>query len=329
MTDIEHRGAKQERPSNDFKQTVRQYRLQTPEGTIPYGVGCAWVRSYADKRGLREGVAALQGAYSSGARYFDTSEAYGESEQVVGEFVRTIPRQTIFLATKSRLPDLKPAEAAAHIRLQLERSIRHLQTDYLDLFQLHDAASCYEADGVWPEVLDVLTDARKRGLIRYFGMAIRSHGMLEMAIRHGAYASILTYGDFTPVNQSAGPLIRMAADAEVGAVNGSPLGNAWLNGRDPRQRDPGRDSKQIRMQREAIAFYDFCQSQGVPVLAAVLQYPLRNRDIDMNLTGPASAAQWQESMEALRIKLPASFWTDWSSLGRHWAAMTKHTDGED
>jgi len=277
---------------------------------LPYGVGCAWVRDVSDQAKLQAEVETLRYAYRCGARYFDTSEAYGDSELVVGEFVRTIPRHTLFLATKSRLPYLNPDEAVVHLRSNLERSLRRLHTDHLDLYQLHDADARYLATGVPPEVIHFLQEAREKGWIRYFGMAVRAHRFLGQAVHHGQYAAILTYSDYTPINQSATELIRMASARRVGVINGSPLNNRWLNGTDPRMRE----DDEAESRHKAVAFYDFCRAGGISVLAAALQFPMLNANIDMNLTGPGSAEQWAQSMEALRMPVPPSFWTEWSEV---------------
>lgn len=256
-----------------FKRAVQDFWLKNESDTIRYGMGCAWLGSRPDYHdNLEPDLLALHTAYQMGVRYFDTAAAYGTSEWVVGEFVATIPRENIFLATKFNLPPAgTPQEAAEHARRSLEESLRRLKTDHLDLFQAHDFTSLENvlAGG---GALDALLDFKRQGLVRYIGAATRRHWLLEGAIRHGGFDTILTFGDFTPHNQSAAQLIELANQHEVGVINASPLLEAREHGLDIRQ---------------------------PAVLKELLTFPLRNPGIDINLTGPANAVEVHKNFTAI------------------------------
>jgi aryl-alcohol dehydrogenase-like predicted oxidoreductase len=271
-----------------IKTTIRQFWLQTDPAHIPFGVGCAWLgQGYPDRAIVKERLAALETAYKLGFRYYDTARAYGNSEWVVGEFVASIPRQSIFLATKFNLPKVTDArEAAAQSKIFLEESLLRLKTDHLDLYQIHDSD---QMELVFPEggVLDFLLDARRQGLIRHIGMAFRNQHILETALRHAAFDTILTWGDFSPFNQSASRLIEQAARQGVGVINGSPLYEARQKG------------------------LDFSDPR---VLSAVLNFPRTNPGIDLTLTGPASRADIESTFRALHIAPDPALWEAWGKL---------------
>jgi aryl-alcohol dehydrogenase-like predicted oxidoreductase len=260
-----------------FKERVQDFWLVNEENPIRYGMGCAWLGKQKDYRAdLEADLLALHTAYQMGVRYFDTAAAYGSSERVVGEFVASIPRESIFLASKFNLPPKgTPQEAAQHARRSLEESLRRLKTDHLDLFQAHDFTSL---ENVLAEggALDAMLDFKQQGMVRYIGAATRQHWLLEGAIRHGGFDTILTFGDYTFHNQSAAALIELANHHRLGVINASPLLGAH---------EMGLDLSQPSFLRE------------------LLTYPLRNPGIDINLTGPANAAEVKKNFLAIKVKL--------------------------
>ncbi|WP_127582529.1 aldo/keto reductase [Paenibacillus koleovorans] len=300
-----------------LKDCMADFRFRLAEAPpIAYGIGCAWLgRSPDDRRQVKEDVATLMTAFEQGFRYYDTSRAYGQSEAVVGQFVKEIPRDRIFLASKSRVPyTVHPNEAAKALEENLQISLSRLNTDHLDLYQLHDVDTLSH---IWDEggVLDTLLNFRKTGLVRHIGLATRQHELLEEAARQGSFDSILTYNDYTPINQSAKALIEVAEACRVAVVNGSPLCFGWLSGLDPRERAVGDSPRDKERQMRSVRFYDYCQKREVSTLAAALQFPLRHPGIDITLTGPATSNEVRASAQALGERIPDEFWTDWQEQG--------------
>lgn len=261
-----------------FIEKVQHYFL----GSLRYGMGCAWLgRDYENKKKVDEEIQTLTTAYDLGFRYFDTSEAYGLSEKVVGLFTPSVPRDRIFLATKSRLPDPSTPQAANdHLLRNLDESLRRLKTDYLDLYQVHDVETLTNVLGTGG-VLETLINLKYQGIIRYCGLATRSHTLLETAARHGGFDTILTYSDYTLLNRSAAQLIHTAARLGIGVINASPLAGSTKQG--------------LNLKDQTI-------------LAAALQFPLTNPEIHINLTGPANVQEVQSSVKALTLAVDWSRW---------------------
>ncbi len=257
----------------DFKQVVQGFLNQSFQSPLRYGVGCAWVgRGREYRKHLKEDLEMLETAYQLGFRYFDTAPHYSNSEFVVGEFVRSIPRESIFLATKFNLvKGLTPSQASEHARKSLAESLRRLQTDHLDLFQIHDVDNL---ENVLAEggALEVLRQLKHEGTIHHFGLATRWHPLLSQAVMHGEFDTILTYSDFTPFNQTAAPLIKLAASHGVGVINASPLA--------------GTHERHIDI-------------KDIDILGGVLSFPLQNPGIDINLTGPSNSTEIRSSTLAL------------------------------
>jgi aryl-alcohol dehydrogenase-like predicted oxidoreductase len=133
------------------------------------GLGCnnfAWRR--LDKAAS---IPVLRGALEAGVTLFDTSDSYGDSEEAVGEALEG-HRDEVVLATKfgSDLsgalgPDWGARGSRRYVRKAVERSLRRLRTDHIDLYQLH------RPDPLTPiqETLSALNELVGEGKIRYIG----------------------------------------------------------------------------------------------------------------------------------------------------------------
>jgi aryl-alcohol dehydrogenase-like predicted oxidoreductase len=292
-----------------FREAIEQF-LPVVEGhPLRLGMGCATLGNKSDAASLMQYQATLDAAYEQGLRYYDTSVLYGGSEFRVGEFLRRVPRENVFIATKSTvLPSLTPAEARRMVRERLHSSLERLGVEQIDLFQIHDVETL---DQVLPDdgILSYLIKAREEGLIRYFGLATRYHDLLRTAVRHGEFDTILTYLDYTPLDQSAAPLITEAAHKNVGVINGSPLAFGLLTGHDPRT-NPNISREFRRYIASASDLYDFAAARKVSMLSLALQFPLLHPGISITLTGPATSEELKASLSACREPLPETFWQE-------------------
>ena len=118
------------------------------------------------KRGAEaNAVALIQRALALGIRYFDTAASYGPSEDYLGKVLPAY-RSDIFLASKTAARDRDGAWR------ELERSLRRLNTDYLDLWQLHHVSfkpeleTIFGADGA----IQALEEAKQQNLVRFSGI---------------------------------------------------------------------------------------------------------------------------------------------------------------
>jgi len=135
------------------------------------GLGCNNFGSRVDLNGTR---AVVDAAIEAGINFFDTADTYGNkggSETLLGHVLRS-RRDEVVLATKFGndmggiySPDYGARTSRRYIRKAVEGSLSRLQTDYIDLYQLHNL------DGVTPieETLDALDELVKEGKIRYIG----------------------------------------------------------------------------------------------------------------------------------------------------------------
>src|SRR6056297_3492742 len=108
----------------------------------------------------------LERAMELGVRFYDNARGYnnGRSEEYMGQFLTPKYRDDIFLMTKA------PAKTGEGVRKQLEESLKALNTDYLDLWQIHAIRDKEDVDNrINNGVLDVFLEAKEKKLTRYIG----------------------------------------------------------------------------------------------------------------------------------------------------------------
>ena len=134
----------------------------TGEAVTMLGVG-GWHIGRMSERGAQ---ATIEAAIEGGIRFFDSAEQYqgGGSERHLGRFLTPKYRDEVFLMTKTTA---RGAEAA---RQHLEGSLRRLNTDYLDLWQMHAVSSPADVDRrIENGVVEVMEEARASGKVRHIG----------------------------------------------------------------------------------------------------------------------------------------------------------------
>jgi hypothetical protein len=160
---------------------------------LGFGGATAGLRNYLgafdpDDAGDKEAVlAAIARALGLGVTYFDTAAGYGDgaSERLFGEGLDGVDPESIFLATKAGVCD------ADGVRRSLERSLRNLRRDWIDLLQVHGTVHEAErADLVLREggMLSEMERMRDEGLIRHVGFTFEAQNeVLYRFIKSGRF----------------------------------------------------------------------------------------------------------------------------------------------
>jgi len=182
----------------------------------------------------RISVKALRLAFDSGVNFYDTSDLYGSghSEELLGEVFRDV-RDRVIIATKGgTLPhygfEMPQDFSPQHLKDALERSLKRLKTDYIDLYQLHSPR--IEDVGNNERVIQALERFRKEGKIRAFGISVRSPNDGKIAIEQYDFPVIQV--NFNMIDQRAieNGLFELAREREVGIVVRTPLVFGYLTG---------------------------------------------------------------------------------------------------
>jgi aryl-alcohol dehydrogenase-like predicted oxidoreductase len=177
--------------------------------------GCGAVGGLMTKGAPADQERAVALALEAGVNHFDTAASYGDgtSETNTGRVLAKL-KPNIILSTKVRVPNERPDIGAA-IAASLEASLKRLQRDHVDLFQLHNVIGA-QADGatmsvdeVLSDVVPALTRAREQGKIRFLGFtAIGETASLHRLIACGAFHSAQV--PYNALNPSPGETVPAA-----------------------------------------------------------------------------------------------------------------------
>jgi len=231
-------------------------RMRTLGGTgikvSPYCLGAMMFGAWGNPD-HEDSVRIIHAALDAGINFVDTADVYsaGESEEIVGQALRG-RRDEVVLATKSHGSMGQDVNMAGNSRRwivrEVENSLRRLQTDYIDLYQMHRPDPDTDID----ETLSALSDLVHSGKVRAIGSSTfpaeqiveaqwvaDRRGYVRFRCEQPPY-SILVRGierDVLPACQKYG----------MGVIAWSPLGGGWLTGRI--RRDTGVDMSSGRAQR--------------------------------------------------------------------------------
>lgn len=173
------------------------------------GLGCGGPSRLGLRSGKteKEAISLIRQAIDVGVNLIDTAEAYG-TETVVGKALEAIPRDQIVISTKKMVP-LDSPDPAAELKQSLERSLRRLKTDHVDIYHLHGVEP-QEYAGCLAKLVPALLELRQEGKIRYLGIteAFRedqSHQMLRRALEDDWWDVIMV--GFNILNQTARTMV--------------------------------------------------------------------------------------------------------------------------
>lgn len=143
---------------------------------------------------LQEAKAIIKEALQHGINYFDTADLYnkGKNEELVGELLKNY-RQDVVLATKvgnewsSDSDEVKWNPTKKYIREQVHNSLLRLQTDYIDLYQLHGGMITDNTE----ETIDAFESLKQEGLIRSYGISSIRPNVIKRFLADSDIASIM------------------------------------------------------------------------------------------------------------------------------------------
>ncbi len=260
-------------------------------------------------------------AMDLGLNFFDTANTYGwqlgqgVTEQIIGKWFAQGGgrREQTVIATKvyGRTGD-GPNErrlSALHIRQACEASLKRLQTDYIDLYQMHHV----DRETPWEEIWQAMEQLVREGKVLYVGSS--NFAGWHIAQAQGAAKERHFMGLVS--EQSLYNLTARTVELEVipacrayglGIIPWSPLAGGLLGGVLDRSSEGRRASdrlrKTIERQRDQIEQYEnLCQSLGHEPAEVALAWLLHNPDVTAPIIGPRTLEQLDSAMKALEISL--------------------------
>ena len=217
-----------------------------------------------------DGIRAVHLAVDSGINFFDSSPYYGitVSETRLGEALAG-RRERVVLATKCGRYGFDQFDfSAKRVTASIDESLRRLQTDYIDLFQVHDV-EFGDVEQIIHETLPALRQLQKQGKARYIGITGYPPKLLRRMAEATPVDSILTYCHYNLINTDMdGVLTTFARDRGIGLINASGLCMGLLTEHGPPDWHPA--PQQVRDAGKKAA--EFCRAHGANISKLALRF---------------------------------------------------------
>lgn len=266
-----------------------------------------------------ESLEAIETALELGVNFIDTSDAYGAGygETLLGNAFKG-KRDKIVIATKGGNVMVGPNRGKRifepdYISRVMDESLRRLQTDYIDLYQLHNpTVEVIERGAVW----EVLEHAKKAGKIRHYGVSINSMEEGTAAVKDGRAETIQVEYNLL-AQEPAETFFPAAQQANIGVIARVPLKRGILTGKlkqSDEQRFQGEDVRARSFKGEAFA-QELAKAEQLKFLAhgpvqslgqAAIAFCIAHPAVSVVIPGARNAEQMRENASAADIKIPAA-----------------------
>ncbi len=275
------------------------------------GLGAAWLGQGSE----RETIDAIHRAIDLGINYIDTYPRGQEDRW--GNALEGGLREKVYLQAKVSPPEkdgMKDFSAAA-TRRSVENSLKLLKTDYLDSVLIHDPIDIEDplAHG---HALGELITMKEEGFIRHLGLGVRQHEFHRRAIETGHIDIVLTFLDYTLLDQSvADTTLPLARKHDVGIILASPMAMGTLTGAEPSREDELRRARKENpdAKPQAHDMWEWCQARGVNIRHLAVQFCLAAPVEGIVMFGPANRQQVEEGFEAATADIPPEIWRDFEA----------------
>jgi L-galactose dehydrogenase len=244
-----------------------------------------------------EGMRAVHLAVDSGINFFDTSPYYGTTlaEKRLGEALAG-RRERIILATKCGRYGMAEFDfSAKRVIASMDESLRRLQTDYIDLFQVHDL-EFGDAQQIIDETLPALRQLQQQGKARYIGITGYPPKLLRRIAEAAPVDSILTYCHYNLMNTEMDEVLTaFARERGIGLINASPLHMGILTEHGPQEWHPAPPAVREAGRKAA----EFCRSHGADISDVALRFSLGHGYVSSTLAGMANTRQVEATVKLL------------------------------
>jgi aryl-alcohol dehydrogenase-like predicted oxidoreductase len=271
-----------------------------------------------------ESVRIIHRALDAGINFVDTADVYsaGESEEIVGKALSGGRRDDVVLATKFHAPMGKDPNERGNSRRwivrEVESSLRRLQTDWIDLYQVHRLDAGTDLD----ETLGALSDLVHAGKVRYIGCStfpasaiVESHWVSERRGRERFRCEQPPYSML--VRGIEAEVLPVVQQYGMGAIVWSPLAGGWLSGRyrlgsdlpesHRAQRIPGRYDMSLpenqRKLEAADALAALAEENGMSLVELAVAFVLQHPAVTAAIIGPRTMEQLESQLGAGDIVL--------------------------
>lgn len=253
----------------------------------------------------------LNDALDAGLNVIDTAECYPNSEEMIGAAVAH-RRGEYFLFTKCGHTDTMAGDWRKEPLLRtIERSLKRLRTDCVDLVQLH---SCGLEELERGECIEALETARERGLTRFIGYS-GDGAAAKFAVECGRFDALqisVSVADMEAIDM----VLPLAAERGLGVIAKRPVANAaWRYGAVP----PEEKYHTVYWERLRKLDYEFTRRPMPEAISIALRFTLAQPGVSTAIVGTKQPGRWRENARLLEAgPLPAE---EIAALRRRWAEV--------
>jgi aryl-alcohol dehydrogenase (NADP+) len=259
---------------------------------------CLGMMSYGDKKWRpwvldeREALPFVQRALESGINFFDTADVYslGESERILGSTLRQLgaARDQVVIATKVFNPmgegPNDQGNSRKHILDSIDASLRRLQMDHVDLYQLHR----WDYETPIEETMETLNDVVRSGKARYIGASSMFAWQLMKALafagQHGYSRFVSMQGHYNLIyREEEREMIPLCLDQGLGLIPWSPMARGFFAGN---RKGPG-EGETPRSQNDSYANDLYFHANDFEVAEVVAKVAG-----ELGVSGPQAALAW-------------------------------------
>jgi len=251
----------------------------------------------------KEAQKIIDTALDYGINYFDTADLYdrGQNERVVGQSLKHV-RDQVIIATKvgNRWFEGKDGwewdASKEYIETAVKKSLQRLDTDYIDVYQLHGGT----LDDELEEVIDVFEKLKTEGLIRHYGISSIRPNVIRKFLKNGKPASVMM--QYSLLDRRPEEWLSMIQENGASVVVRGSLAKGLLT-----------DEWNLRLKEEGYLSYSRNEleqtlkeltSKSAPVHSTALHYVLKNSAVASCVTGASSIEQLTETIEAYNQDVP-------------------------
>jgi aryl-alcohol dehydrogenase-like predicted oxidoreductase len=288
---------------------------KAPEGESLAAGRHAWTLSEEESRPF------FRQALDAGINFFDTANVYssGASEAVLGRFLKeTVRRESVVIATKVHglMRDEPNGKGLSRkeILFELDQSLRRLETDYVDLYQIHR----WDPETPIEETLEALHDVVKAGKVRYIGAssmyAWQFTKALYLADRHGWTRFVSMQNHYNLLyREEEREMIGLCAAEGIGVLPWSPLARGRLTrpwkaeSTERSETDNFGNGMYARTEESDKAVVDrvetMAKEKGIPMATLAMAWLLGRPGVTAPIVGASKPGHLDDAVKAIDVKL--------------------------
>ncbi|RPE77976.1 MULTISPECIES: aldo/keto reductase [unclassified Frondihabitans] len=263
------------------------------------------------------------GAVSQGGstlNFLDTSNEYGEgrSEPLIGSALAASSAvvdgsvgNDLVVQTKLDRDVATGSFSTDRMRRSLEESLSRLGLERIQVMHLHDPETIgFDAAMAADGPVAALVAMKEEGLVSSIGISGGPVGMLQQFVETDLFDALITHNRYTLVDRSASDLFDAATARNMGITNAAPYGGGILTG-DPRFAGSyGYQPATPEILRAVNGLQGVCDSYGIPLQTAALQFSIREPRIHSTVVGVSSLPRLESAIDDATAALPEALWAE-------------------